>query len=45
MSNVETPPTIPPELMSELHERAERAARGIIDPEARRFARAHGSNA
>jgi hypothetical protein len=39
MPNVETSSTIPPELMSELQERAERAARGIVDPEARRIAR------
>lgn len=39
MSNVEIPSTFPPELMSELQERAERAARGIVDPEARRIAR------
>jgi hypothetical protein len=31
--------TISPELMAELQERADRAARGIIDPEARRMAR------
>jgi len=40
MATVETPATIPPELMSELRERAERAARGVIDLEARRSARA-----
>jgi hypothetical protein len=40
MPNVEIPSRIPPELMSELQERAQRAARGIIDPEARQTARA-----
>jgi hypothetical protein len=39
MSAVLKPPTIPPELMAELQERAERAARGHIDPETRRMAR------
>jgi hypothetical protein len=32
-------PTVPPELMAELQERAERAALGLIDPETRRIAR------
>jgi hypothetical protein len=40
MPNVEIPSTIPPALMSELQERAELAARGVIDPEARQAARA-----
>ena len=40
MPTVETPSKIPRELMSELQERAERAARGIVDSEARRAARA-----
>jgi hypothetical protein len=39
MSTIETPSTIPPELMAELQQRAERAVRGIIDPEARMKAR------
>jgi hypothetical protein len=39
MPNVVIPSSIPAELMSELQARAERAARGIIDPEARRIAR------
>jgi len=37
--NVEIPSKIPPDLMSELQVRAERAARGIVDPETRRVAR------
>ena len=45
MPNVEIPSTIPPALMSELQERAELAARGVIDPEARQAARAHGPDA
>jgi hypothetical protein len=32
-------PTIPPGLMAEMQERAERAARGVIDPGTRRIAR------
>jgi hypothetical protein len=40
MPTTETPSTIPPELMSELQDGAERAARGGIDPETRRLARA-----
>jgi hypothetical protein len=39
MSIIEKTSVIPPELMAELQERAERAALGIIDPEARRIAR------
>jgi hypothetical protein len=39
MSAIRKSPTIPPELMAELRERAERAARGVVDPEARRIAR------
>jgi hypothetical protein len=39
MPTVEEESTIPAQLMAELKERAERAARGIIDPEARRIAR------
>jgi hypothetical protein len=39
MSTIETPSTIPPELMAELQQRAERVVRGIIDPEARMKAR------
>jgi hypothetical protein len=39
VSTVEESPAIPLELMAELQERAERAARGVIDPEARRIAR------
>jgi len=40
MAKVETPSTIPSELMTELQERAELAARGVVDPETRRAARA-----
>jgi hypothetical protein len=40
MPNVEIPSAIPPALMSELQDRAELAARGVIDPEARQVARA-----
>jgi hypothetical protein len=40
MPTLETPSRIPPELMSELQERAERAAQGIIDSGARLAARA-----
>jgi hypothetical protein len=40
MASVETPSIIPPELMLELQDRAERAARGDIDPETRRKAQA-----
>ena len=39
MPNVEIPSTIPPALMSELRERAELAARGVIDSHARKAAR------
>jgi hypothetical protein len=39
MSTIETPSKIPPDLMLELQQRAERAARGIVDPEARMKAR------
>jgi hypothetical protein len=39
MPTIETPSTIPPELMAELHQRAERVVRGIIEPEARMKAR------
>jgi hypothetical protein len=39
MSAAPKPPTIPPELVAELQERAERAARGLIDLETRRIAR------
>jgi len=39
MSTVERASTIPPELMAETQERAERAACGVIDPEARRKSR------
>jgi hypothetical protein len=38
MSAVERASTIPPELLAEMQERAERAARGVIDPDARRRA-------
>jgi hypothetical protein len=39
MPTIEGDSAIPPELMAELRERAERAARGLIDPETRRIAR------
>ena len=39
MPTIETRSTIPPELMAELHQRAERVVRDIIDPEARMKAR------
>jgi hypothetical protein len=39
MSAILKPPAIPPELMAELQERANRAVRGVVDPEARRIAR------
>ncbi len=39
MSAIPKSPTIPPELRAELQERAELAARGLIDPETRRIAR------
>jgi hypothetical protein len=39
MASVEDTAAIPPELMVEMQERAERAARGVIDREARRMAR------
>ena len=39
VSAAQRTPVIPPELMAELQERAEQAARGIVDPEARRMAR------
>ena len=39
VSTAKRTPVIPPELMAELQERAEQAARGIVDPEARRIAR------
>jgi hypothetical protein len=39
MPTLERESTITPELMAELQERAERAARGLIDPETRRIAR------
>jgi hypothetical protein len=39
VSNTLEAPAIPRELMVELQERAERAAKGIIDPDARRIAR------
>ena len=39
MSAILKSSAIPPELMAELQERHERAARGVIDPEARRIAR------
>jgi hypothetical protein len=39
MPSVEETAAIPPELMTEMHERAERAARGVIDRAARRMAR------
>lgn len=39
MSPIERASTIPPELLAEMQERAERAAKGVIDPEARRIAR------
>jgi hypothetical protein len=38
MSTIKRTPTIPSELMAEMQERAERAARGVIDPDARRKA-------
>jgi hypothetical protein len=38
MPTIESSSTIPPELMAEMQERAERAARGVIDPDARRKA-------
>jgi hypothetical protein len=39
MASAQEQAAIPPELMAEMQERAERAARGIIDREARRMAR------
>jgi hypothetical protein len=39
MPTIERESAITPELMAELRERAERAARGLIDPETRRIAR------
>jgi hypothetical protein len=39
MSAMPNSPAIPPELRAELQDRAERAARGLIDPETRRIAR------
>jgi hypothetical protein len=39
MASVEKTATIPPVLMAEMQERAERAARGAVDPETRRMAR------
>jgi hypothetical protein len=39
MPTIETSTTIPPDLMAEMRERAERAAQGVIDPEARMKAR------
>jgi hypothetical protein len=38
MSTIQSAPLIPPELVAEMQERAERAARGLIDPDARRQA-------
>jgi len=38
MPTIETSSTIPPELMAEMQERAENAARGVIDPDARQKA-------
>jgi hypothetical protein len=40
MPNIEILSTIPPAMMSELQERAELAARGVIDSQARQTARA-----
>jgi hypothetical protein len=39
MSSILKSPAIPPEVIAELQERAELAARGVFDPEARRIAR------
>jgi hypothetical protein len=39
MSTIEKTSVIPPKLMAEMQERAARAARGDIDPDARRLAR------
>jgi hypothetical protein len=39
MASIEETAAIPPELMAEMRERAERAARGVIDRETRRMAR------
>jgi hypothetical protein len=39
MSAILKSSAIPPELMAELQERAERASRGVVDPDARRIAR------
>jgi hypothetical protein len=39
MASIEKTAAIPPELMAEMQERAERAARGAIDRETRRLAR------
>jgi hypothetical protein len=39
VSTVEKSSVIPPEVMAELQERAERASRGVIDPHVRRMAR------
>ena len=38
MATVEKPPTIPPEIMAELRQSAENAAKGIRDPEKMRLA-------
>jgi|APFre7841882630_1041343.scaffolds.fasta_scaffold376714_1 hypothetical protein len=38
-ASVEETAAVPPELMAEMKERAERAARGVIDRQARRMAR------
>jgi hypothetical protein len=42
MPNVEIPSTIPPALVSESQKRAELAAHGVIDPQARQAFLAHG---
>ena len=38
MKTIDSPPAIPPELMAGLQEAAERAAKGVRDPEAVRLA-------
>jgi hypothetical protein len=39
MSMTESPSKIPPEIIAEMQQRAERSAQGVIDPEARMKAR------
>jgi len=45
MKTMETDSVFPPEVMAELQEAADRAAKGIRDPEVARKSRAHGSPA